>query len=375
MFHITSILRVSVLPLLLLSLVACAQGDVRSAAFSDLTPQQMLGKKLFFDVRLSEPAGQSCASCHSPNTGFADPSQTAAVSPGARGGRFSNRNAMAVAYAAFTPALHFDEDEKLYIGGLFWDGRVHNLTEQAKKPFLNPLEMANNNKTQVVNKVKQADYFPEFVKVYGEQALIDTETGYDQIAEAIAAYEASREVNPFTSKYDYYLAGKVKLTPQELRGLKLYEAEDKGNCAACHPSQPSEDNQLPLFTDFSYDNLGVPRNEQNPFYTQDAQFNPAGKQYVDLGLGAIVKDKNEDGKFKVPTLRNIALSAPYMHNGVFTTLTEVVDFYNTRDVKKWPPAEVTENVNKEELGDLKLTSQEVEDIVVFMKTLSDGYSP
>ena len=96
---------------------------------------------------------------------------------------------------------------------------------------------------------------------------------------------------------------------------------------------------------------------------------------MDLGLGAIVKDKNEDGKFKVPTLRNIALSAPYMHNGVFTTLTEVVDFYNTRDVKKWPPAEVTENVNNEELGDLKLTSQEVEDIVVFMKTLTDGYSP
>jgi cytochrome c peroxidase len=160
-----------------------------------------------------------------------------------------------------------------------------------------------------------------------------------------------------------------------MRGLDIYEAEDKANCAACHPSQPGENGEPPLFTDFTYDNLGTPKNPDNPFYDLPAKFNPAGADYVDYGLGKALDDPAEDGKFKVPTLRNVGLTAPYMHNGVFQTLEEVVDFYNTRDTGEWDPPEVAENVNVDELGDLGLTEEEVEDLVAFLHTLDDGWAP
>ena len=176
------------------------------------------------------------------------------------------------------------------------------------------------------------------------------------MADAIEAYENTSEVNPFSSKYDYWLRGETELSEQELRGLKLFEAEDKGNCAACHPNRISEDGSLPLFTDFTYDNLGVPRNPENPFYSLPPELNPDGFAFVDLGLGKTVNDPAQNGKFRVPTLRNVEVTPPYMHNGVFKTLFNVVAFYNTRDVAEWPEPEVAENVNMEELGDLGLTN-------------------
>jgi cytochrome c peroxidase len=183
-------------------------------------------------------------------------------------------------------------------------------------------------------------------------------------------------VNQFSSKYDYYLAGKVKLTEQEMRGLKIFEDEDKGNCAACHPSALGDDGASPLFTDFTFDNLGVAKNFNSPFLSLDKQFNPQQKAYIDKGLGAITGNTAENGLFKVPTLRNIAVTAPYMHNGLFTSLEDVINFYNTRDSDdKWGQPEVKENVNDEELGDLKLTEEEVQDLLAFLKTLTDGYQP
>jgi cytochrome c peroxidase len=128
-----------------------------------------------------------------------------------------------------------------------------------------------------------------------------------------------------------------------------------------------------LFTDFTYDNLGAPRNPENPFYTLSPDLNPYGFDYIDLGLALTVNDPDENGKFRVPTLRNSALTPPYLHNGVFKTLYQVVAFYNTRDVAPWPSPEVAENVNYEELGDLGLTNQEIEDIVAFLLTLNDGW--
>ena len=147
----------------------------------------------------------------------------------------------------------------------------------------------------------------------------------------------------------------------------------KGDCAACHPSKPGEDGRPPLFTDFTYDNLGVPKNPENPFYYLPKEFNPAGVDFVDLGLGGVLNKPEENGKFKVPSLRNIAITGPYFHNGFFKTLRQVVVFYNTRDVGPWPAPEVRENVNRDELGDLGLTEQEIDDIVTFLKTLTDGY--
>jgi cytochrome c peroxidase len=357
-----------------------------------LSRKAQLGQKLFFDANLSTPPGQACASCHDSGAFFIDPDPSAPTSKGVLTERHGNRNTPTALYAAFSPAFHFDPAEGLYVGGQFLDGRAATLQEQAKGPFLNPLEMANPDQTAVVDKVRQADYAPLFGKVYGKRALDHTEQAYDRIADAIAAFERTPVFKPFTSKYDGYLAGKARFTRQEKRGRKLFEDPDKGNCAACHPDRPTEDGAPPLFTDFTYDNLGVPKNPANPFYALPPELNPDGFDFVDKGLGAFVKDSAQNGKFKVPSLRNIARTAPYMHNGYFKTLRGVVDFYNSRDIKPackdpltpeaqaladgcWPAAEVAENVNHAELGDLGLTDREVDDLVAFLRTLTDGYRP
>lgn len=357
-----------------------------------------LGEQLFFDTNLSNPPGQSCASCHDPEMAFVDPDAWVPTSEGVIAGRFGNRNTPTAMYMAFSPDFHFDEEEGLYIGGQFLDGRAATLEEQAKAPFLNPVEMANDDKAMVIDKVRSARYARLFKRVYGRNAFDDVERAYDNMVAAIAAFERTRRFNRFTSKYDYYLAGKVALTEQQERGRILFEREDKGNCAACHPSQPGPDEAPPLFTDFSYDNLGVPKNPNNFFYAMAAEFNPDGEDFVDVGLAgnpqvqADGRAEQEKGKLKVPSLRNISRTGPWMHNGYFQTLKGVVDFYNSRDTRPvcvnkmateaearakgcWPPAEVAENVNSDELGNLGLSENEIEDIVAFLETLTDGYRP
>ncbi len=368
---------------------------VGTATANELTDEEKLGKLIYFDDDLSVPKGQSCASCHDSEFGFADPDSSRAVSQGAIPVRFGNRNSPTAAYAAFSPDFYYDENEGMYIGGQFWDGRADNLSEQAKGPFLNPLEMNNPSEAAVIQKIRHSDYAGLFENVYGEGALDDVETAYDLMADAIAAYEETDELNKFTSKYDKYLAKEVKLTKQEREGLRLFNNPKKGNCAACHPSTAGPYAAEPLFTDFTYDNLGVPSNlgmiEDStdleyyyPFYYPPiaSTFNPYGLDFVDYGLGGALMggiDENlgEIGKMKVPTLRNVAITPPYVHNGVFTSLKEVVHFYNTRDVPGagWPAPEVDMNVNTDELGDLGLTDEEEDAIVAFMETLTDGYEP
>lgn len=341
----------------------------------DMTPMEELGRHLFFDENLSTPPGMSCASCHHPDAGFADPDTELPVSQGIVPTRFGNRSSPTAAYAAFSPVFYYDEDEELYIGGQFWDGRAATLADQAKGPFLNPLEMKNPNKKTVVRRVSKSDYSTLFLDVYGPGAFDDAEAAYDMIAEAIAAFEMTDELNQFSSKYDFYLSGEVELTTQEAFGLELFDDPAKGNCAACHPSEPGPGGEPPLLTDFSYDNLGVARNPDNPFYYISEEFNPDGINFIDYGLGGVLGLPEEMGKVKVPTLRNIAVTPPYMHNGAHTTLHAVIDFYNTRDVpgSGWPPPEVPENVNTDELGDLGLTASEVDAIVAFLGTLTDGF--
>jgi len=344
-----------------------------SEAVKGDTAKERLGKLLFFDTSLSTPPGQACSDCHAPAVAFADPEKELPVSKGALPGRYGNRNDMPVAYSAFVPPLHRDLDEDTWIGGYFWDGRVNTLAEQAQGPPLNPLEMANPDTQTIAEKLRALDYAELFTEVYGHDALADPDQAFAHMADAIEAYEKTPEVSPFSSKYDYWLEGLAELSEQERRGFELFEAEDKGNCVACHPSRPASDGSSPLFTDFSYDNLGVPRNPENPFYRLPAELNPDGFAFVDLGLGATVGDPAENGKFRVPTLRNVAVTDPYMHNGIFKTLFQVVSFYNTRDLAGWPNPEVAANVNKEELGDLGLTSQELEDLAAFLHTLTDGW--
>jgi cytochrome c peroxidase len=338
-----------------------------------LNDEEQLGEVLFSETSLSDPPGMGCVDCHHPDKAFADPEHGLPVSRGVITDRFGNRNDMMSAYTKFIPPLHYDDEEEVWVGGLFWDGRVNTLEEQAMGPPFNPLEMAVTDTAYIADRIRSLPYADDFRKVYGQDALDDDGQAFRNYARALAAFQRTEQFNRFDSKYDFYLQGKVELTEQEKRGLELFVAEDKGNCAACHPHLTAEDGTPPLFTDFTYDNLGLPPNPELPFYTMDAALNPDGWQWKDRGLGQTLNDPALDGLFRVPSLRNVELTPPYMHNGRLKTLFEVVAFYNTRDVGPWAPPEIPEGVNKEELGDLGLTNSEMEDIVAFMLTLTDGY--
>ncbi len=348
-----------------------------------LTPQEKLGKFLFLDINLSTPSGQSCAVCHGPSVGWTGPDEAinkaGAVYEGAVAGRFGNRKPPASAYAGDSPILYYDGTK--WVGGMFWDGRATGwtlgdpLAEQAQGPFLNPLEQNNASPQVVIDKVLASSYKDLFLQV-----CTDPASYYDCIGRAIAAYERSSDVSQFTSKYDAWLKGLAKFNGQEQLGLKLFHG--KGKCANCHVP--------PLFTDFRYDNIGVPKNPLNPFYNEPA-WNPDGEAWVDTGLGGFLQSAGypepiwgpEWGKFKVPTLRNVDLRPfkkfikAYGHNGYFKSLEEIVHFYNTRDVPDsgWPAPEVTVNINTTEMGDLGLNHGEELAIVAFLKALSDGYVP
>jgi cytochrome c peroxidase len=239
--------------------------------------------------------------------------------------------------------------------------------------------MHNPDRAAYVAKVAGRPYADKLKAIYGQDLFADVDRAFTAISEAIAAFERGAEVSPFTSKYDAYLRGTALLTAQERRGLELYEG--RAGCAACHPNALREDGKLPLFTDFTYDNLGVPRNPANPFYTMPLSVNPDGAGFVDIGLAGnarVISDgraAENRGRIKVPTLRNLAKTGPYMHNGVFTTLKDVVAFYNRRDLDpvRFGPPEVPETVNREELGNLGLSDAEEDALVAFLKTLSDGY--
>lgn len=364
---------------------------VRKPFTGELTPKEQLGKNIYFD-RISSPGGMACADCHAPRSGFTGPiaaiNLKGAVYPGADGRSFGNRKPPSAAYASFSPVFYYDAGEGLFIGGNFWDGRATGLTlgsptaEQAQGPFLNPVEHGLETKEDVLKIISKARYADMWAEVWGEPISFDNQAeidlNYDRLGLTIAAFEASEEVNQFSSKYDYYLKGLVDLSEEEALGLVLFNDPDKGNCAACHPSE----GEGALFTDFSFDNLGTPKNPMNPFYDTDPNF-------IDPGLGGFLQNSGNPawvamaaenmGKHKVPTLRNVDkrpgpnFAKAFMHNGVLKSLEEVVHFYNTRDVEDWPAPEVTANVNTDELGDLGLTMEEEKAIVAFMKTLSDGY--
>ena len=237
------------------------------------------------------------------------------------------------------------------------------------------MEQNNDSEQVVIDKVLASSYATLFTQV-----CTDPGNRYECIGRAIAAYERSSEVNPYTSKYDYWRQGKAKLTGQELRGLQLFRG--KGQCAACHVE--------PLFTDFTYHNVGAPKNPLNPFYDMP-DWNPDGANWIDVGLGGFLQAAGYDetiwgpawGKHKVPTLRNVDLRPgkkfvkAYGHNGYFKSLEEIVRFYNTRDIPGagWPAPEVAVNVNTTEMGNLGLNHGEELAIVEFLKTLSDGFIP
>ncbi len=345
---------------------------------SPTTERARLGKQIFEDPGLSQPPGQACADCHAARFAFRDPESDHATSSGAIGSRFGVRNAPSTMYAPFIPELRFDPQTQQYTGGQFWDGRAADLEDQAALPLLNPIEMNNPDKAAVVSAIERAPYARAFASAFGPDAFGDVDAAFSHVAEALATYERSPVMSPFASRYDGYLAGRASLTPQELRGLAIFNDPARGNCASCHPS--------PMFTTYGYANLGLPRYANNEFYTQPHELNPSGANYVDHGLMATVGDARFDGMFRIPTLRNVARTAPYGHNGYFASLPYFLDFLNTRDTGStsvgtcsratpgatcaWPPPEVPANVDQH-TGHLGLSDDDLAALVAFLGTLSD----
>ncbi|MHC3994378.1 cytochrome-c peroxidase [Thiomicrolovo sp. ZZH C-3] len=368
-------------------------GGCNESGEGGLDPQKVaLGEAFFNDTNLSNTGNQACASCHDVNRAFSEPrmltaqNDFGAVSIGDDNVSIGDRNAPTAMYASFFPAFHFDDEAGegegsggLWLGGQFHDGRAADLKAQAKGPFLNPVEMQMPDFNSVVARVKaNPSYVTELEALYGDSVFDDDAAAYDAIGDAIAAFEKSDVFAPFDSKYDRWLRGEAELTDLERRGLEMFVREDKGNCAACHPNVGSGGTPA-LFTDATFDNLGVPVNEA----VRTNPNNPlsAVVDYRDLGLGETTGDPSLDGAFKVATLRNIAVTGPYMHNGVFKTLKAVVHFYNTRDVAgalnpetglPWRTPEVPETINVDELGNLGLSDAEEDAIVAFLKTLTDA---
>jgi cytochrome c peroxidase len=356
---------------------------------------------------LSEPVGvQSCASCHAPEVGFSGFSDiptggaaaasgfkrgfVAGIGEGAPAGAFGRRKPPSAAYATFAPNLVYDAVDQAFVGGLFWDGRAtgsrlgSTAAEQAQGPFLADKEQNHPNPAAVLAKLRNnRAYIALWQAAYGSPDInISTPTAvqdsYDKLGYAIAEYEASAEVNQFTSKWDAYIAGRATLTAQELEGQRLFLNE--ADCRACHNSTGGNKNRPfqagELFTDFAYHNIGVPQNPNNP----------GGNASPDLGLGGFLSTAANPqwramatenmGKFKTPTLRNVGKAQRFMHNGALRTLEEVVHFYNTRDVAGagWSAPEYTGNLDVEHVGGLGLTPAQEAAIVAFMRTLNDGFT-
>lgn len=433
----------------------------------------LLGKTEIYDVNLSPLKDIACATCHVPYTGFRGQSSlfnaTTASQPGGvpitnatppePNYRFSARNPQTYAYAPFSPILHYNATQNSFYGGNFWDMRAGGLrlgnpaSEQAQGPPINPVEMGNIDTACVVWKASQSQYASLIKNIWGAQSFaihwpsdvaticakpgpapasdpfpvhlssVDRGTSnstYDHITMSMASYESSPDVSAFSSKFDAYLAGNAQLSGQELHGYELFNG--KAHCNQCHlsgigantPNIPVAADVAPLFTDFTANNIGLPKNLALPYYceTKPDQFgftaNPMGFNFVDLGLGGFLNGTGAapnpntlqwkqlaplfNGMFQTATLRNVDkrprpdFIKEYMHNGYLKSLKEVVHFYNTSQalprcaqgskgekVTCWPPPEFPSTLNTTQLGNLGLTSDEEDDIVAFLKTLSDGF--
>ncbi|MBU0480794.1 MAG: c-type cytochrome [Proteobacteria bacterium] len=324
-----------------------------SAMAANLSVQEQMGRHLYQDKDLSWNRTQSCATCHHRSSGFADPTnsrdpENTMVSLGDDGISLGGRNAPTSAYAGYSPILAQNAAGE-WIGGMFWDGRMTGevlgdpLAEQAQGPPLNPVEMNMPDVASVVARVEESQYAQLFIENYGTTFFDDPIAAYDEIARLIAAYERSGELNPFNSRYD-----RDELTAAEARGLAVFR---KAGCDSCHSLTPPAGAPGPVFTTYGYANIGVPN---NPLVNPDP----------DLGLGYV--KAGEDGKFKIPTLRNVAETAPYSHNGYFPTLTAMVSFHNDRggltpDVEE----NLVDPVN------VALNTQEIADVVAFLGALTD----
>jgi len=397
-----------------LALAACAvahsalaenSGMSRAQAYARAAALQALGRQLFFDPSLSASGQMACSTCHDPKRTFGPPNGRDVQLGGKDMKQPGLRAVPSLTYIQVVPqftAHYYESDDEGDAsvdngptGGLTWDGRADRGREQARIPLLSPYEMANDDEAGVAAKIRRTGYAGEFAKIYGPDALKDDGKTFAAALEALEVFEQSeQEFYPYSSKYDAYLAGRAKLSEQEARGLALFNDEEKGNCASCHRSAVDNDGTPPQFTDYGLIAIGLPRNMNIP-----ANADP---NYFDLGAcGPLRTDLANDpeycGLFRTPSLRNVALRQTFYHNGAEHDLREAVEFYVERDTKpeKWYPRNADgtvakfndlprgywDNVNMEppfggKPGDPpRLSPSEIDDIVAFLATLTDGYRP
>lgn len=324
---------------------------------------------------------QSCSTCHDPGRAFSDGRQTPALgiaSIGDDGHSFGNRNAPTAAYANTSPPFHYDDKLNEYVGGQFWDGRAATLADQAGGPPLNPVEMGMTDEATVVARLKEnPTYKQTMMRLYGADIFDQPpHAAYTAMTQAIQAFEQTPLFSTYDSKYDKFLRGEYELTVLEDLGRTLFFSEANVNCSTCHKLRTEDAAEEP-FTNHQYRNIGVPSNPNT------IKYGKLGADYIDHGLlqNPAVNDEKYDGKFKVPTLRNVAVTGPYMHNGVFKDLRTVVEFYdkynnserriNPETGKPWGEAEVPATVDLAELRATKLSERKIDALVAFMKTLTD----
>ncbi len=393
-----------------------------------LSAMAQLGRQIFYDASLSSSGQLSCSSCHSPDHAYGPPNDGPVMLGGPKltlqGARavpsltylerqtefaigpddpeIENVNLAAIAAVAKTStrvqktATQTSDSATNMVpqGGLFWDGRVNTLQMQAAFPLLDPHEMDGGSIDKVADKLSHAPYVESFTGLFGENILRNPQMLVSEAMFAVARYEIEEpDFHPYTSKYDYWLEGKARLSESEMRGYLLFNDPAKANCGGCHLSQPSADGLPPLFTDFQYEALGAPRNT--------ALTENKDPKYFDLGVcGPIRSDMAKQtqycGMFLTPTLRNTVKRHTFFHNGVFHSLQEVLDFYNFRDTnpeKVYPRAadgtvqkfndipvqyqanaDVSDPPFDRHLGETPaMTAQDEADIIAFLNTLSDGY--
>jgi len=376
----------------LTALFLLTSGTLGLAQANSFETLESLGEALFSDTNLSKNRTQSCATCHSPEAGFSDPRDNGygpavsrAVSLGDDGESIGDRNAPTAAYARFSPDFHKNADGA-YVGGLFWDGRARDLEAQAGGPPLNPLEMGMPSKQAVVDRlVENPEYVTAFKRHFGETVFDDADAAYRAMTQSIAAFERTEVFAPFDSRYDRSLRGEVTLTKQEELGRTLFFSQQFTNCNMCHQLQTLPGSANETFTNYQFHNIGTPVNREV------RKANGSSDRAADLGLLANteVSEASEAGKFKVPTLRNVAVTGPYMHNGVFKDLRTAVVFYNRHNSKDpawqinpetgepWGATRFEGTISMEELTHgPALDDQRIDALVAFLKTLTDArYEP
>lgn len=374
----------TLLCLLSLTLAACggggssSPGDSSSGSTSGANPSSLslaaqVGQQLFFDQNLSGNKNMACATCHNPAYGYGPPNSLA-VQLGSDPSVAGQRAVPSLRYKSMTPAYSDNAINPDGItqnapgGGFMWDGRAPSLAAQAALPLLNPVEMNNTSAATVVQVVQNASYASLFKQAFGSSVFSDPATAFNDIGLALQAFQTEDpSFEPDSSKFDLVIAGTARLTAAEQRGLNLFNDTTSGaGCVACHYAASNFNGTAALMTDFTYQSLGVPRNDTSIPNNPDPIPDNANPSYFDMGLcgplnagayndhtpgtansGAVPDPytgvNNPDpycGRFKVPTLRNVATRNAFFHNGVFHSLTQVLNFYNTRDTNPeyWYPS-------------------------------------